>query len=201
MRPKRKSYTLAAASVTGYLSNATGATWTLSSTAGPVDGTAHLVTIKGDAVTDHSGKTAVITGTDANGNAQTETIAALPNGATTVTSTKYFKTVTGVVPSATIGADTMDIGWAAACATPSYIVDQYRISPANIGVTVGGTVTYTAQQTLTDPFTTNAPLWGTLIASGGTSAIAAGNQGATAFRVIVSAHTSGTLDIDYTQGR
>lgn len=200
MRPKRKSYTLAALSATGYKSNATGATWTLTSTAGPGDGLAHLVTIKGDAVTDHSGKTAIITGTDANGKAQTETIAALPNGATTVTSAKYFTTVTSVVPSATIGADTMDIGWSAACATPSYIVDCYSDRSANVGVAVGGSVTFSVEQTPTDPFTDYVPVWGELLASGSASAVGAANAGATAIRVLVSAHTAGTITLDFTQG-
>lgn len=99
-----------AASVTGLLSNATGATWTLTANDSG-DNMAHLITIKGDAAADHSAKTAVITGT-LFGIAQTETVN-LPNGTATVTSTKYFSEVTSVVPSATIGADTMDIGWAA----------------------------------------------------------------------------------------
>lgn len=110
-----KPYTLTAlsvaANVTGLLSNATGVSWALT-TNDSGDDMAHLITIKGDAATDHSAKTAVITGT-LFGVVQTETVN-LPNGTATVTSTKYFSSVTSVVPSATIGADTMDIGWAAA---------------------------------------------------------------------------------------
>jgi hypothetical protein len=95
-------------SLTRYASNATGATWTLTETT-PGDELARVVTIKNDSATDHSGKTALLTGTDADGKAQTETLA-LPAGSGTSTSTKHFLTLTSVVPSATIGSDTMDIG-------------------------------------------------------------------------------------------
>lgn len=97
-----------AADTVRFKSNVTGATWTLTNTTAG-DGKAHKVTIKGDAATDHSLKTAALVGTDANGLAQTETIN-LPNGTATVTSTKEFLTLTSVTPSATIGGDTMDIG-------------------------------------------------------------------------------------------
>ena len=136
------AYTVAAASLTRFLSNATGATWTLTETT-TGDTLAHLVTIKGDAVTDHSAKTALITGTDANGLALTETVN-LPNGTATVTSTKHFLTVTSVAPSATIGADTMDIGIAAAARSPWVGLDA--LAPMdytfNAAVTMSGTLDY-----------------------------------------------------------
>lgn len=146
----------AAASVTGLLSNATGATWTLTAndsgdTVTVNNGTtvamAHLVTIKGDAATDHSAKTAEITGTGPEGEAQTETVN-LPNGTATVTSTKYFRSVTTVVPSATIGADTMDIGWAAGSVSPAFNPQLARVSNFNLGFgcnVAAGSPTYTVQ--------------------------------------------------------
>lgn len=110
-----QKYQLAAVSVaanaTGLATAQTGAIWTLAAN-NCGDSLAHFITITNNSVTDHSAKTAVITGTDINGAAQTETIA-LPAASVAVTSTKYFKTVTSVVPSATIGADTMGIGWSA----------------------------------------------------------------------------------------
>lgn len=93
----------------GYAASVTGGLWTLTHTQ-PTDGYIRQVTITGLTATNHSSKTALITGTDVNGLAQTETMN-LPNGAVQVTSTKYFKTVTSVVPSASIGSDTMAIGW------------------------------------------------------------------------------------------
>jgi len=136
----------AAASVTGLLSNATGATWTLTANdAG--DDLAHLITIKGDSATDHSAKTAVITGTAPNGSAQTETVN-LPNGTATVTSTGHFLTVSTVVPSATIGTDTMDIGWAAASVSPAAHPEIRDVFNVGFGCTVvSGSPTYTVQHT------------------------------------------------------
>ncbi len=202
MRPKRITYTLAALNATGYASNVSGASWALDSVAGPYDGLAHQVTIHGDAATNHSGKTAIITGLDAEGREQTETIAALPNGVATVTSTKYFKSISSVVPSATIGEDTMDIGWNAVCQTPSYVVDCYSESAANISVTAGGTsVTYSISQTNTNPFAVQNPLWNELVASRSTSSSASGQVGVTALKIIVSAHTAGVLIVDYSQGK
>lgn len=112
----KHSYTSVVASLTGLLSNATGATWTLSANDAN-DDLAHKITIRNDSATDHSGNTAEIVGTGPNGQVQTETLD-LPAGSATVKSTKYFLSVTSVTPSATIGADTMDIGWADEAVTP-----------------------------------------------------------------------------------
>lgn len=149
MRRFQLSGVSVALSATGFASNVTGATWALSATT-VSDGLAHLVTIHGDAATNHSGKTALLTGTDANGNPQTETIAALPNGVATVTSLKYFLSLASVVPSATIGADTMDIGYAADAVTPYYRSPNSNLSAFNIGfgcTVVSGTPTYSVQHT------------------------------------------------------
>lgn len=136
----------AAANVTGLLSNATGASGALTAT-NCGDGLAHLLTCKGDAATNHSAKTGIFTGTDADGVAQTETIN-LPNGTATVTTTKYFLTVTSFTWSATIGADTMDIGWALGSVSPSVHTDP--LAPPEIGLAcqIAGSPTYSVQQTL-----------------------------------------------------
>lgn len=89
------------------------------------DDLAHLITITQISATNHSGKTAIITGTGPNGEDQEEIALALPNGAVTVTSTKYFLSVTSVAISATIGADTMTMGWAANSVSPwATLADQ-----------------------------------------------------------------------------
>ena len=122
----RASNTIApvVANGTRYAAAATGATWTLGQTT-TTDGVAHTVTILNKTTTNHSSKTALITGTDANGIAQTETVA-LPDNSGTTTSTKYFKTVSSIVPSATIGADTMDLGFGTVCVTPWVVLDYKR---------------------------------------------------------------------------
>lgn len=210
MRPKQWTYTIAAASVTGYASNVTGATWTLTAnTAG--DGLAHPVTIKGDAATDHSAKTAVITGTGPEGQAQTETVN-LPNGTATVTSLKYFKTVTSVVPSATISTDTMDIGWTATGVTPAIPLCFPVHGTAEVHTTVGGTtLNYTPQHTvwpiydaatlaLTSTIANNR-VFTTLAAAGTADLVSSPAEGATAVRILVNSHTNGVINVAIAQPR
>lgn len=142
---------LSDADLTRYLSNATGATWTLTETTS-TDGLAHTVTIHNDSVTDHHLKTAILTGTDANGIAQTETVS-LPNTSATVTSTKHFKTLTSVVPSATIGADTMDIGMGAVTVSQWVRLAKYN-EVFNVGfwLAVTGTINVTVEHSPNDTY-------------------------------------------------
>ena len=204
MRPKKISYTFAATDAIGYKENATGATWTLTATTA-ADGCGHPVTIHNDSGTDHTLKTALITGTDTEGRDQTETVN-LPNvhggGADTVTSTKYFKTVTTIVPSATIGVDTMDLGWTAVAVTPAYPVAVYPHDGPMVMVNIGGTINYTIQETNDDIYKNSPAAWATVGAAGKTANFSANASiGATAIRVLVNSHTSGTADILTSQAR
>jgi len=126
------------ANLTGFASNVTGASWALTANSSG-DTLAHRVSIRNDSATDHSGKTAILVGTDADGRAQTETIA-LPAGSATVESTKYFLTLTSVTPSATIGADTMDIGWVDEVASKTIPMPRYRETAPNLALNVTGTI-------------------------------------------------------------
>lgn len=142
--------TSVAADLTGFASNATGASFTLTATS-VSDGLAHKVTVKNDTANDHSGKTLALVGTDADGNPQTETLTG-PGILATVTSSKYFKTLTSADPSATIGSDTFDIGYAAdaVSATLRPIISLNRsngIFNIGFGVTISGTPNYTVQHT------------------------------------------------------
>lgn len=140
----KQSYDSAAADPDGLASNVTGDEWALSANdAG--DDLAHLITITGDAATDHSGKTAEIVGTGPRGEAQTETIV-LPDGTATVTSTKHFLTVASVTPSETIGADTMDIGWSAESVSPWFALRNPAVADFRVGFGVdSGSPNYTVQ--------------------------------------------------------
>ncbi len=155
MKRLSKSYTSGAALTTGFAASVTGVLWT-PTTASPTDGLAHLLTITGLTATNHSAKTALVTGTDENGAAQTEILAALPNGTATVTSTKYWLSITSVVPSATIGADTMKMGWAAASLAAWVPVANYsQPGVFNLGFVVvptAGAPTYTVQSTYNDSY-------------------------------------------------
>lgn len=196
----KQSYTCAAADLVGYLSNATGATWTLTATTA-ADDLAHPVAIRNDSVTDHSAKTAILTGTDANGNVLTETLN-LPGTSATVTSTKMFLTLTSVVPSATIGADTMDIGWSAVAQSP-WVKLNYQTSPfsAGVAVTKGGTINYDVEATL-DPTLDGAAM---AIKHSGITGSTANDADSYLFpvhgiRVNVNSHTSGTFVLYIIQG-
>jgi len=210
MRPKRWTYTLAAASLTGYASNVTGASWTITTNTA-TDGLAHPVTIKNDSATDHSAKTAIITGTGPEGQALTESLS-LPAGSATVTSLKYFKTVTSVVPSATIGVDTMDIGWTAVAVTPAIPINFAVHGTAELQVTLGGTTcNYTPQQTiwpisdaytlLRTPTIANNVVFNTLVAAGTADTLTAPAEGASAVRIQINSHTNGVMNIAVAQPR
>jgi hypothetical protein len=196
--PAKRTFTLAAASLTGHASNVTGATWVIA-TAGATDGVAHHVTIRNDSATDHSGKTVVLVGTDANGSALTETLSA-PGTSATVTSTKAFKTLTSATPSATIGADTFDIGWAATGHTPW--VDLSLKIPATVGVyLVSGACNFDVQHTL-EPSPTEDSVVFAQTALTGKSATIDGSFVApvAAVRVDVNSHTAGVITFVVLQG-
>jgi hypothetical protein len=72
----------------------------------------------------------------------------LPGASATVESTYYFKTLTSTTPSATIGADTMDIGWVDEFVSNT-IPYNHRGNEGTLDFTVSGTINYTSQ------FTTN----------------------------------------------
>jgi hypothetical protein len=147
MLPQRYSFTPANASLTGFASNVTGATWTLTATAA-TDSLAHQVSLRNDTATDHSGKTATFVGTDVDGFPLTETIS-MPGTSATVETTGYFKTLTSVTPSATIGADTMDIGWVDEFISPTIGLD-WRGGIVGLTINVTGTINYTVQETNND---------------------------------------------------
>lgn len=127
------------ASLTGFASNMTGAgPWTMTTTSSG-DSLAHQASCRNDSATNHSAKTLTFTGTDANGLAQTETIAA-PAGSATVETTKYWMTLTSVSVSATIGADTFDFGWVDEFTTPAILLDWRRNAPSNWFLDVTGTI-------------------------------------------------------------
>lgn len=85
----------------------TGSTWTIS-TYTATNGKAQTFLIYNNSATNHSAKTVTITGTDQAGTAQSEVLN-LPTASGNVQSVKSYLTVTSIVPSATIGADTMDV--------------------------------------------------------------------------------------------
>lgn len=160
MRPKQLDFDPANANLTGFASNVTGAAFAITTTA-TSDGLAHQVSIRNDSATDHSGKTVTLVGTDADGRAQTEVVTG-PAGSATVESTKYFKTLTSATPSATIGADTFDLGWVDEFVSQTIPLNWRADTPPIVQVVVTGTINFDIEGTLQDfradpvaPFTFN----------------------------------------------
>ncbi len=152
MRPFYKLYSPSAEDTDGIVDGATGATSPLTQlTTGPGDGLAHQINITSAA--NLSGITFTLTGTDADGVALTEAVTG--PAATTVESTGYFKTVTSIAISATLGANTVDLGWVDEIVTPTIPLNTYaRGASANVDVT--GTVNYTVEATHSDMVTREA---------------------------------------------
>jgi hypothetical protein len=148
MRPKMFDFDPANADLTGFASNVTGATFVIT-TNETTDGFAHQVSIRNDSATDHSGKTVTLVGTDADGRAQTEVVTG-PGASATVESSKYFKTLTSATPSATIGADTFDIGWVDEFVSQTIPLNWRMQTPATIQVDVTGTINFDIEGTLQD---------------------------------------------------
>ena len=153
MRPiKLGPYTPAVASTTAF--NAQGFTSTGDATAPTTtstsDGLAHYVTLTSPAQATLAGINFTIVGTDPDGHDISETIAG-PASASTVTSTRFFKTVATIQPSATMGALTLAVGIAVTAITPTIALTN-SAAAASMTVAVTGTVNYTMYETFANVY-------------------------------------------------
>jgi len=156
MRPiSAGPYTPAVASTTAL--NAQGFTSTGAATAptttSTTDGLAHYITLTSPAQATLAGINFTIVGTDPDGHAISETIAG-PASASTVTSTKFFKTVSTIQPSATMGALTLAVGIAVTAITPTIPLTN-SAAAAGMTVAVTGTVNYTMYETFANVYLHN----------------------------------------------
>src|SRR3569623_1281135 len=145
MRPINKTYTPADDSTTGFKTGATGAGPFTMTTTSPGDGLAHLVSLTSTA--NLSAISMTLTGTDAEGRAQTEVVTG-PNNTT----------VYGTNASATLGANTMNVGFKDESASPALPV-SWRTNPFELGMAfdVSGTVNYTVQHCFENVLDPNLP--------------------------------------------
>jgi len=205
MRPKKHTtFTPAATDANGFADDIaySGGGYALTATA-PGDSLAHIVTILGNAATNHSAKTFTITGTDAGGDAQSEAIAG-PNGVATVSTTKYFATVTSVTVSSTTGADTFDIGWTAVAVGSVYPVDWRSWRALNITAEITGTINFSIQETYDNVWRTDSPEQNapwvsiTALASKTATTSSQATVGATGIRTLINSVTAGATITLYT---
>lgn len=168
---------------------------------------AQIVTIEGAG--NSSGITFTISGDDADGRPQSQTITG-PNAASVVT-TAFFKTVTQISTSGAVTGD-VEVGWLEAngAVTRSYPTN-WRQSPYNQAITVAitGTLTATIQHTTDGPFDSYTNTFSTDAdwrATTGLAAITADDEDSIGFPVqavrgIITAYTSGTLKFTTIQGQ
>lgn len=190
MRPITIDLDPANESTTAFLSGSTGAgPWTPASP-NTSDGLAHQVSISSTSVA-IAAIVFTITGTDENGKAQTDTITGVNNG--TVESTKYFKSVTQISASATIGAATINAGTVDEIASQWIPLDWPRFVGATIAVDVTGTINFTVQETFTKVLAGEAPVWQSIsaLAAKTSDTTSSSTIGATAIRIITASYSSG----------
>lgn len=205
---------VADANLTGFASNITGeGPFTMTATnSGDYDGVgnrlAHQVSLRNDSANSKSGITFTLTGTDANGNAQVETMAG-PGTSATVESTKYFATLETVAVSATLGADTVDVGWVDDVATKIYGLNwSQNVNAKMLYQEVGTVSSFDVQFTCADwkdtklyPNPDDVP-WITPISNlaaetGSNTAINDIPAGYTGFRCLITGYSSGAEAILY----
>jgi hypothetical protein len=192
------------------LVNATGAGPFTTIAAQPADGLAHPVTLASTANLSTINMT--IVGTNAEGNPLTEVIAGPNNN--TVTTLNYFKTITSVTNASTLGANTMNVGWTAIGVTPMFPLSVYPHGGATLQVALNGTTcNYTPQYTMMPVLSTNDDgvttrtnsckltndVWKALVAAGTADTATTVEDGATAVRVLVNSHTTGTITLGIAQ--
>lgn len=162
----------------------------LSTNAG--DGLAHKIVIGPDTTVSGS---YTITGVDADGVAQTETLAT--SDANPVTSAKFYKSVSSIINCVTGGAN-VGGGWADDVVSPTYPIDGHSASAATIKTIITGTVNYDVQMILGQKlheFSTSPAqdaTWLPITAFDGKTATVEGTApvGATAVRLLTNSYTN-----------
>lgn len=149
-----------------------------------------------------SARTFTITGTDADGNPQTEALAG-PN-ANTVVTTKYWKSIASIAIDAAAGAaltvgtvNTVD-----SAVTQTFCLDIYE-KDTSIAADISGTINYDVQKCFERPTAGEVPNW---LAGGLTGQTADANTAYTsptgATRVRINSYTNGaTLALSILQAR
>ena len=143
------THTPVAANVTALLAAATGAGPWFSGTPATGDDLGHRVTIA--SIANLSAINFTVVGTDANGNVVAEVVAGPNNNS--VATVRHFKTMTGLSASATLGVNTINVGFGASAAT-AWILLDYQCASFGISCALGlvsGTINYDLEHTYDVP--------------------------------------------------
>jgi hypothetical protein len=159
------------------------------------DSLAHQLIIT--TTTNEGAITATLTGTDADGRTQVEALT-MPNN-TTAETVKYWRTLTTIALSATVGADTFDVGIVDEVTSASLALNRESGVGAKFFLDITGTVNIDVQFTIADPAIfadQNANLWvepySTLVAeTADSTAVVAADAGYGWYRIQWNSYSSG----------
>ncbi len=182
--------------------NSTGGA-TAPTTTDTSDGLAHLVTLTSPVQNTLAGITFTIVGTNNDGHAQTESLIG-PASNATVTTTKAFKTISTIQPSATMGALVLSVGISSISTSQTIALDAYSVAAAGMTVSVTGTINYTVYETFVNVFSQSATDASTTIsalAAKATTLSANSSVSATGVYLVVNSLTaSATYTVYLNQG-
>ena len=140
-----------------------------------------------------TGSTYTITGTDADGLAESEDLAGPGSGAT-VTTVKYFKTVTNIVTSAGVASSSVDIGTVDEACSQTLPLNFRANNPFSVQSNVTGTASFAIDQTMSDVQSLSNPsndaIWFKVAALGTVDIISEGSRHVRAMRVVVDTHSA-----------
>ncbi len=188
MRPNVMDLDFADTDTDGIANDLTGAgPWVPNVATAMPDGLAHQVSLTSAA--NLAGITITITGIGVMGETVTESRAG--PGATTVFTTAYFVSVATITAGATLGANTMDVGWGDDVVGITYPISWCSPYACNIHADVTGTMNFTLQQTFANVLAGETPVWTTQTAAGAVDVVTTAAIGATAIRILVNSYSSG----------
>ena len=142
---------------------------------------------------DQSAKTYTITGTDADGIDESEDLTGPGSGAT-VTTLKYFLSVTNIVVSAGTASSSVDIGTVDEAVSRTIPLNYRANNPANYQSNVTGTTSFAVDQTMSDVASLTNPsndsIWFKVAALGTVDILSEGSRHARAMRVVIDTHSA-----------
>jgi hypothetical protein len=150
-RPYNQKFTPSAANASFFVTGATGSSITLTATAigdsgtNGISGIGHQITVTNTNATSLTGINFTITGIDQDGASQSETFVG-PGSSATITSTYYYRSLSAVTTSATMGSATVNIGFNSAIATQTFPISWDRGLPI-MTVIINGTANCTVEYT------------------------------------------------------